>query len=207
MARILLGVTGSVASVKTPELFQELISAGHEVKLVATASAIYFFDPTPIRDQLTLDEDEWPGKKYNRGNEVRHIELREWADLYLIAPLDANTLAKLAAGICDNALTCVWRAWDLAKPVVIAPAMNTLMWEHPFTKQHIRMLGMLFGANHVPGHLTHEQTVQQINSRVKQFWISEPISKVLACGDEGIGAMANVSDIVNDVNRLLLSRA
>ena len=69
-----------------------------------------------------------------------HIELRRWADLLLIAPLDANTLAKLAAGLADNCLTCVWRAWDPARPVVLAPAMNTLMWQHPLTARRLRQL-------------------------------------------------------------------
>ena len=66
-----------------------------------------------------------------RGDPVRHIEFRHWADLLVVAPLDANTLAKFAIGLCDNFLTCLFRAWDFAKPVILAPAMNTLMWDHP----------------------------------------------------------------------------
>ena len=133
MANILLGVTGSVAAVKTPELVAALRAAGHAVKVVATDSALYFFDPAaldPSRvlrnpEVVVLDEDEWPGRadgaRYRRGDAVLHIELRRWADLFLVAPLDANTLAKLAAGLCDNCLTCVWRAWDPARPVVARP--------------------------------------------------------------------------------------
>jgi len=152
MANILLGVTGSVAAVKTPELVTALRADGQAVRVVATDSALYFFDPValdPTRvlrnpEVVVLDEDEWPGRgdgrRYSRGDAVMHIELRRWADLFVIAPLDANTLAKLANGLCDNCLTCVWRAWDLAKPVVLAPAMNTLMWEHPFTRRHLKSI-------------------------------------------------------------------
>lgn len=206
MARILLGVTGSVAAIKLPELDAALSSAGHEVKLVATKAATYFFDPVPFRHRLSLDDDEWPGSQYRRGDDILHIELRKWADLFLIAPLDANTLTKLSIGFCDNLLTCIWRAWDLARPVALAPAMNTLMWQHPLTKQHLRALGMMFGALHVPGHLTDEQLIDQINDRSRNLWIAPPVSKLLACGDEGVGAMASVPDVISGVERLLSPR-
>lgn len=93
----------------------------------------------------------------------------------LIAPLSANTLAKMAHGQCDNLLTCVARAWDFAHPLIVAPAMNTLMWTHPFTEQHLSTLRSL-GVVIIP-----------------------PISKVLACGDIGAGAMASVDEIVSVV--------
>src|SRR5262249_60483542 len=93
---------------------------------------------------MILDADEWPGaaegKRYRRDDPVLHIELRRWADLFLTAPLDANTLAKLANGLSDNCLTCVWRAWDTSRPAVLVPAMNTLMWQHPATARHLRQL-------------------------------------------------------------------
>src|SRR6266446_6018904 len=121
MANILLGVTGSVAAIHTPLLFGELRQAGHQVRVVATGSALYFFKPAELsggerRDPhlVTLDEDEWPGQdhgtRYQRGDSVLHIELRRWADILLVAPLDANTLAKFALGFCDNCLSCVYRA-------------------------------------------------------------------------------------------------
>ena len=206
MARILLGVTGSVAAIKLPELDAALLAAGHDVKLVATKASTYFFDPSTLRVRLSLDEDEWQGPQYHRGGTVLHIELRKWADAFVIAPLDANTLAKLSMGLCDNLLTSIWRAWDLMRPVIVAPAMNTLMWQHPLTKQHLRALGMLFGALHVPGHLTEEQMVDQINERSRNLWIAPPVTKVLACGDEGVGAMAAISDLVAGVERLLSQR-
>ena len=184
MTNILLGVTGSVAAIYTPELVADLRGAGHDVKVVATKTSLYFFDPQKVgltpagaRDPqvVVLDSDEWPDSHYQRGDPVLHIELRRWASLLLIAPLDANTLAKLALGIADNTLTCVWRAWDRQRPVVLAPAMNTLMWEHPATARHLR------------------QVADDVGPALQ---IMPPVSKVLACDDEGIGAMAPRDAIV-----------
>jgi phosphopantothenoylcysteine decarboxylase len=193
---VLLGATGSVAAVRVPALVEAFAAAGHVVKVVATTAATYFFDPAPLRDLLTLDADEWPGERYARGDPVRHIDLRSWADVFVIAPLDANTLAKLAVGLCDNALASVWRAWDPAKPVVLAPAMNTLMWESRFTGRHLRAVAADFGAGHIPGHLSLDDLVRQINDRAAGLRVVPPISKRLACGDVGVGAMAEVADVV-----------
>jgi phosphopantothenoylcysteine decarboxylase len=131
-----------------PDLVAAFNDAGNDVRIVATDAACYFFDTDAFANILTRDADEWPGDRYTRGDEVRHIELRNWADLLAVAPLDANTLAKFACGLADNALTCVWRAWDPAKPVLLAPAMNTLMWQHPFTRRHLRALAADFGGGH-----------------------------------------------------------
>jgi phosphopantothenoylcysteine decarboxylase len=181
MAKVLLGVTGSVAAMQTPALFDELQKAGHQVEVVATRAALYFFDAPAIRGALTVDEDEWPGQDegrlWQRGDAVVHIELRRWAEVLVIAPLDANTLAKLALGLCDNCLTCVWRAWDRSRPVVLAPAMNTLMWEHPATARHLAQVAADMGAA----------------SRLR---VLEPVSKRLACDDVGVGAMASVAEVV-----------
>ena len=210
MANILLGVTGSVAAIRAPALFAALTTRGHSVRLLATRAATHFFKPADIgatggRDPqlVALDEDEWPVGGYTRADPVLHIELRQWADLFLIAPLDANTLAKLAVGLCDNALTCVWRAWDWNKPVVLAPAMNTLMWLHPFTKKHLRSLAADFGAAHIPPLFDEETLVQQINDRAKNLKIVPPISKLLACGDIGVGAMAEVDAVVAGVESII----
>jgi phosphopantothenoylcysteine decarboxylase len=216
MANVLLGATGSVAAVRVPALFESLSAAGHSVKVVATNAATYFFDPSAIGpnasgtrnpDVVILDEDEWPGRnngeRYERGDTVQHIELRRWAELFVIAPLDANTLAKLAIGLCDNCLTCVWRAWDTTKPIVLAPAMNTLMWSNPFTRKHLKALGADAGAAHIPGHLDEGQLITAINERSKTLHIVSPIEKLLACGDVGLGAMAEVPEIVAAVNAML----
>jgi phosphopantothenoylcysteine decarboxylase len=211
MANILLGVTGSVAAIQTPALFHELRQAGHEVKVVATHAALYFFDPAVLngiegrrnRDTVILDEDEWPGRAegqfWQRGDPVLHIELRRWGERLVVAPLDANTLAKLALGLCDNCLTCVWRAWDRTRPVVLAPAMNTLMWEHPATARHLRQIAADLGAEPRSG-LELAELVAWINASAQVLRIAPPISKRLACDDVGLGAMANVSDIVNTAN-------
>ncbi len=203
MANILLGATGSVAAIRIPALVEALHSSGHAVRVVATEASTYFFDTNPIRDIVTLDDDEWPGESYRRGDPVRHIELRNWAELFLIAPLDANTLAKLAVGLCDNALTCVWRAWDWAKPVVLAPAMNTRMWHHPMTRKHLRSLAADFGAGHIPGHFDEATLADQINARSPTLRVAAPIEKTLACGDLGTGAMAEVPEIVAAVRTIL----
>jgi phosphopantothenoylcysteine decarboxylase len=222
MANVLLSVTGSVAAIRTPRLYEELKRAGHQVKVVATRAALYFFDPAaldpldPARPErnpaiVVLDEDEWPGyaegRRYEREDPVLHIELRRWADLLLIAPLDANTLAKLANGLADNCLTCVWRAWDPARPVVLAPAMNTLMWEHRLTAQHLRALAALAGAPEYPraGEPGPEAVAGWINhpDQGLKLRIVPPLSKRLACGDVGVGAMAEVEEIVVVVQGLL----
>jgi phosphopantothenoylcysteine decarboxylase len=214
MANVLLGVTGSVAAIRTPALYQELKSAGHQVKVVATAAAIYFFDPAALdpssstlhqrnRDIVILDEDEWPGRslgtRYHRDDSVLHIELRRWAEMLVIAPLDANTLAKLVNGLCDNCLTCVWRALDPARPVILAPAMNTLMWEHPLTKRHLLQLAMDNGGGSAPAGLDLDGLIEWINRTCRRLRVVAPQSKRLACGDVGVGAMAEVEEIVSAV--------
>ena len=224
MAKILLGVTGSVAAMRTPALYEELKRAAHEIKIVATHASLYFFDPMQIdpvsgprpqrnREVIILDEDEWPGRSagriYERNEPVLHIELRRWADLLLIAPLDANTLAKLANGLSDNCLTCVWRAWDRARPALLAPAMNTLMWEHPLTLRHLRQLAVDAGAGSEPEGTEPEALMEWINSQPLNLRLIPPISKRLACGDVGVGAMAEIQDIfgvVREVTRKDTSR-
>jgi phosphopantothenoylcysteine decarboxylase len=205
MANVLVGATGSVAAVRVPALFDALRAEGHAVKIVGTTAATYFFDPATM--PVILDSDEWPGRgagqRYQRDDPVLHIELRRWADLFVIAPLDANTLAKLAVGLCDNCLTCVWRSWDVAKPIVLAPAMNTLMWQHPFTRRHLRSLAADFGAAHIPAHLDDAQLIAQINERCKSLRIIAPVEKQLACGDVGMGGLAEVAAIVAAVGAML----
>jgi phosphopantothenoylcysteine decarboxylase len=212
MSNILLGVTGSVAAIYTRELFEELRGAGHHVKVVATRASLYFFDATQLaprepgsrnHELVILDEDEWTGSRYQRDDPVLHIELRRWADLLLIAPLDANTLAKLALGICDNCLTCVYRAWDRSRRVVLAPAMNTLMWEHPATARHLAQV-----ADDVSGQTTPRQDdglalCAWINANSRALAIAPPVVKTLACADVGMGAMAGRPEILAAVQRLL----
>jgi len=202
--------------VKTPALCRALRQTGHEVKVAATTPALSFFDPAqldefpdaepalPVRGQgaLYLDADEWPqGRLFQVGEPVLHIELRKWADALLIAPLDANTLAKLALGLCDNLLTCVYRAWDFSRPVLLAPAMNTLMWEHPATARHLRQLLEDHGGTSPPPRDAAE-VCAAINETCPALRVIEPVSKRLACGDEGIGGLADIQQIIYAVSRL-----
>ncbi len=210
-----------MAAVKAPELFRALQAAGHEVRAAATRPALAFFDPAELpgapegvtesrspgvlppgkcHPRLYLDEDEWPATGLFRvGEPVLHIELRKWADVLLLAPLDANTLAKLALGLCDNLLTCVYRAWDFERPVVLAPAMNTLMWEHPATARHFRqLLEDHRGAPVEPGS-DALQVCQAINTTCPRLRVVPPVSKRLACGDEGLGGMATIADLVAEL--------
>jgi phosphopantothenoylcysteine decarboxylase len=223
-----------VAAVRVPPLYDALTADGHAVKVVATDAATYFFDPSAISGSASAsdredknngdrvsassatatltatffrDADEWPGERYVRGDPVLHVELRKWADVLVIAPLDANTLAKLAVGLCDNCLTCVWRAWDPARPVVLAPAMNTFMWENPFTRRHLRALAADAGAGHIPGHLDGPALIAQINDRSKTLRVVAPVEKQLACGDVGVGGLAEVAEIVAAVREMLTRTA
>jgi phosphopantothenoylcysteine decarboxylase len=217
MAKVLLGVTGSVAAIKTPLLYTALKGAGQAVRVVATRASLYFFDPAeldplpsnpPRRNPavVSLDDDEWPGRDtgrhWQRGDPVLHIELRRWADMLVIAPLDANTLAKLACGLADNCLTCAWRAWEPARPVVLAPAMNTLMWQHPLTARHLRQLAAEEGQQ-APAELSLDDLPDWITGHCRRLRIVGPVTKVLACGDEGVGAMAAVEEIVAAVGEML----
>jgi len=105
-----------------------------------------------------------------------HIELRRWADVVLIAPCSANTLAKIANGICDNLATSLLRALAPSTPTYVFPAMNTLMYEHPLTNEHLRVVKDVIG-----------------------YQVVGPVGKALACGDVGIGAMTEWKDIVKIV--------
>ena len=127
------------------------------------------------------------------GDPVLHIELRDWADMIVIAPLSAHTLAKIATGLCDDTLTSVMRAWDFGhvasrppKPIVLAPAMNTAMWEHPLTKQQLQSI-MEFA----PCDLVN---------------VVSPTVKTLACGEVGIGALAPLEDILGAVCDIFSSK-
>lgn len=181
--RILLAASGSVAAIKFANLCH-CFSEWAEVKAVASKASLHFIDKTSLPKDVVLytDEDEWSTWK-RIGDSVLHIELRRWADIMVIAPLSANTLGKIAGGLCDNLLTCIVRAWDYNKPLFVAPAMNTFMWTNPFTERHLMAIDEL-GISLIP-----------------------PVSKRLACGDYGNGAMAEPSLIFTTVRLLFESRA
>lgn len=175
---ILLGVTGSVATIKTKEL-HDLLYQWADVQLIASNAALHFLKQIPnFSTPYLTDDSEWHLWQ-KKGDEISHIQLRKKADALLIAPLSANTLSKIRFGLCNNLLTSICRTWDFKKPAILAPAMNTFMWEHPITQPSIKELEK-WG-----------------------YQIIQPISKVLACGDEGIGAMEEVSKINQFIKKIL----
>jgi len=151
---------------------------------------------------LYRDRDEWPGARYDRCAPVLHIEFRNWADLLVVAPLDANTLAKFSIGLSDNFLTCLFRAWDFARPVILAPAMNTLMWQSPVTARHLGQLLLDHGRlSTLPEGGTLETPRDHFARHTPGIILVPPQSKRLACGDVGMGAMAEVATIAEVVRQ------
>lgn len=194
--KLLIGVTASVAAIKLLELMRKFHSVfpksiniqsnptvvDIEIRVVITSNVKHFTSKQDLQEEsyalIYEDADEWSQWR-QLSDPVLHIELRKWADLFLIAPLDANTMAKMANGICDNLLCCIVRAWDLSKPLIYCPAMNVHMYNHPLTNEHLSKLESF-------GYL-----------RI------DPVKKKLACGDYGIGGMASVDSIVDFVvNRI-----
>ena len=132
--RILVGVTGSIAAYKTAILTRLLIKSGAEVQLVATTSALDFITPLTLatlskRPVLSAFFEKNTGQWHN------HVELGLWADLFLVAPLSANTLAKFAQGGCDNLLTATYLSCRC--PVMLAPAMDLDMYQHPAVRANL----------------------------------------------------------------------
>lgn len=183
---LLIGITGSVATIKLNELIAELqrLSPPNKlvIRIVTTEAAKHFIVEEELSQPAYDDNDEWNMWK-KRGDPVLHIELRKWADAMLIAPLDANSMAKIANGLCDNLLTSVVRAWDPRKPLYFAPAMNSAMWDNPLTYQHRKTLKELLRYKEIP-----------------------PIEKELMCGDKGYGAMATVQMIASIVSSEVKNR-
>jgi len=208
MAKILLGVTGSVAAIKIEELATRLTNENHELKIVMTNHAKYFVSPAKLEticgtDSVFTDASEWPNQLYSREDNVLHIELRKWASLFIIAPLDANTLGKMALGLADNCLTSIWRARNIVTPVILAPAMNTLMWQKPATARHLALIAEENGLlNIAPSNPDHACEI--INLSAKKLRVLQPEEKLLACGDLGVGAMSSIEKII-EASRQLLS--
>lgn len=206
--RIILGVTGGEDAAQTPKLAANLINDGHEVKIVVTDPAMSFIGSEYLSRSFTnliLDEfgiesiriwknsDERSVGKYRNSNQICPTIFCEWAEALLIAPLTASTLGKMANGISDNFLTYIVRAWQKDKPLILAPAMNTEMWEDPITRVQLDALRTLNtfsidGLIEVP--------------RFRCVSVVDPIEKMLACGVKGKGAMADIGDIIRRVNEL-----
>lgn len=135
---ILVGVTGSIAAYKTATIVSSLAKRGTEVQVVLSDRGCEFISPltfaTLSRRPAYTDRDFWQS---GHGRPL-HISLGEWAEVFLIAPLSANSLAKLALGLADNLLLNTVLASRC--PIVLAPAMNTEMWQQPIVQTHVKQL-------------------------------------------------------------------
>ena len=169
---IVLGITGSIAAVKAPELITLLRTQGHMVRVVLTQGGAEFITPMACK-ALSNQPVYVHFEDAHSSQNMDHIELARWADCILIAPASANILAQCAHGLADQLLSTVFLATQA--PVWMAPAMNSVMWQHPATQANIK-------------HLTG-MGVQ---------WIG-PNSGTLACGEVGPGRMSEPKEIVTQL--------
>ena len=169
---ILLAVTGSIAAYKSFDLTRALVKAGHSVRVVLTQGALEFVKPELFR-YLGAEATYLPTDDFNSPTPgVPHVELGKWAEKLVIAPLSANTLAKLSKGEAGDFLSSIFMAWRQNRPILMFPAMNTMMWEHAFTREHVQRLNKLPYAK-----------------------VIDPAAGLLACGDEGAGKLMDVDAI------------
>ena len=169
---ILLGVTGSIAAYKAAELVRLFVKNGDDVHVVMTPAAGEFVRPltfqTLSRNPVEIDQFAAPAQW-----KPEHISLAECADLVVVAPATANTLAKMRFGIADNLLTATLLA--TRAPIAVAPAMNTGMWENPATQENLAAL------------------------KARGVRVIEPGEGELACGVSGKGRMAAPESIFEEV--------
>ena len=180
MARILLGVTGSIAAYRAADLASQLTKAGHQVTCILTRGGAQFVTALTLRtlSRQPVVEDLFAEKE---GWQPGHIQLADEADLLLIAPASANILAALAGGFAHDALSAI--ALATRAPLLLAPAMNGKMWTHPATLRNVETLRG-WGARFV-----------------------EPAEGLLACGYEGVGRLAEVPDILLAVEEALRGKS
>lgn len=133
--KILLGITGSIAAYKSAILIRELVKKQAEVKVIASSSAFEFITPLTLS---TLSKNPVYSEFVDGGIWNNHVELGEWADAYLIAPASANTVAKMANGVCDNLLLATYLSAKC--PVFVCPAMDLDMYQHPTFQQNLKKL-------------------------------------------------------------------
>ena len=171
---VLLGVTGGISAYKTVYVASGLVKLGYDVKVVMTENAAKFVTPLTFE---TMSKNRVSVDTFDRNFEydVKHISLAREADLVLIAPASANTIAKLAHGIADNMLTTTLLACTC--PVLISPAMNTAMFENPATQENLEIL------------------------RRRGYEVIEPAEGMLACGVEGKGKMPEPDVLIGYVEQ------
>ena len=177
-AKILLGITGGIAAYKSADLASKLTGAGAAVRTIMTENACQLIGPATLRAVTgqPVYTTLWTKTEDFR---IGHIQLRDWADVVVIAPASANIIGKLASGICDDLLTTTMCAcWD--KKVLIAPAMNNMMWANPIVQRNMTIL------------------TEQL-----KFKTVGPATGHLACGTTGIGRMAEPADILTKLLEML----
>lgn len=182
--RVLLGVSGGIAVYKACDLVRRLRERELDVQVVMTRSAEQFVTPLTFQ---TLSERPVGTSLFDEHDpSIEHIRLARWPDLILLAPATAHLIGRIAHGLADDLLTTVVMASKPEVPVVVAPAMNTVMWENP-----------LFRAN-----------VERLESvdEGRRYRFVEPASKTLACGETGSGALAEVDDLVSAALEALSAR-
>ena len=176
---IILGVTAGAAIYKSCSLIRMLRKLGFEVKVIMTPNATKLISPK-------LFESLSDGKVYVemfdeiKDYSLKHIALAKWADVLAVVPASANTIAKLALGLCDNLLTSVALALPAKTPKLIACAMNTNMWKNPITQKNVSALKGL-----------------------KDYVVINPAKGTLVSFDKGEGVLAPLQDIVKEVKAAL----
>ncbi|MBI1370421.1 MAG: hypothetical protein GC162_17435 [Planctomycetes bacterium] len=137
--RLVVAVTGGIACYKSCTLVSRLVQAGGEVSVLMTEAATHFVGPLTFESLSgrPVYVSQW---QQNENRDSQHIALARQADLMVIAPASTNTIAKLAAGLCDNVVTTVAAALPRTTPLLIAPAMNEQMWENPITQRNVATL-------------------------------------------------------------------
>lgn len=176
MKNVVLGVSSSIAIYKSCDIIRRLKKSGFAVNVVMTEKSAEFIRPAlfqglsgnKVYQGLFESPETW---------EIEHISLAEKADLVLIAPATANIIAKIAAGICDDLLTCIVCATKA--PVLICPAMNEFMYRNKITQENIKKLKKL------------------------GYKFVDPKKGELACGKQGAGCLADTDLIVKEVNKLI----
>lgn len=174
---ILLGVSGSISAYKAADLTSQLTKLGYQVHVLMTEATTAFITPLTLQvlSKNPVHLDVMTEKLADR---INHIDLGKEADLFVLAPASANTIAKLACGLADNMITATALALPASTPKLFAPAMNTKMYDNPITQKNLEALSQL-GYQEIP-----------------------PKSSLLACGDVGRGALADVATIIQAIEEI-----